>query len=113
MVSQAVHDGVGGDSVGQGFDPVARPGLGRDPGGQAVFAVGQDREQVGGGVTVDTHGEEVVDDEQIDVGELVEQFLVGDAVGSGDDQFAGQRVHAYAGDGVAVWNAGIPIAQAR
>ena len=49
------------------------------------FAVREDREQVTGGVAVDADSEEVVDDEQVDVGELVQQLLVVDAISAGDD----------------------------
>ena len=86
VVGQAVHDRVRRDPVGHVGDPVRWPGLRDDHRREPVFAVGEDREQVAGGVAVDADGEEVVDDEKLDVGELVQQFLVGDAVAASDDE---------------------------
>ena len=57
-----------------------------------MVAVGQDGEQVCCGVMVDADGEEVVDDEQVDVRQFVEELLVGDRVGPGQDELAGRVV---------------------
>ena len=65
-----------------------------------MFPVREDGEQVAGGVAVDADGEEVIDDEQVDVGQLVQELLVGDAVAAGDDQASGEVVHPRIGDGV-------------
>ena len=100
MVREPVHDGVRCDSIRERFDPVAGPGLRRDDGGQAVFPIREDGEEVAGGVAVDADGEEVIDDEQINVGEVFEQLLVGDADAAGDDQAPGEVVHPGIGDGV-------------
>ena len=63
LVGEPVHGGVGGHAVGQCFDPVGRAGLADDDRWQSVVTVGQNREQVAGGVRVDSHGEKVIDDE--------------------------------------------------
>jgi hypothetical protein len=57
--SDAVHDGVRGDAVGEGFEPVVGVGLAGDDGGPLVAAVGEDGEEVAGGAFVDAGGEEV------------------------------------------------------
>ena len=102
MVRQPVHDRIRCDTIGERFDPIAGPGLGRDQRGQAVFPVRQHREQIVRGVAVDADGEEVIDDEQIHVGELVKELLVGDAIAAGDDESAGEVVHPRKRDGVLV-----------
>lgn len=39
-----------------------------------MVAVGRDREEVAGGIRVNADGEEVVDDEQVNVAELLSMF---------------------------------------
>lgn len=57
-----------------------------------MFPVGENREQVAGGVTVDADREEVIDDEKIRLGQFTQQLVVRDAVTAGDDQPAGEVV---------------------
>lgn len=98
--SQTIDGGVRGDPVGECFDPVGGCGLADDDGRQPVVPVGQDCEAVAGGVRVDAHGEEVVDDEQVNAAELVEHALVADCVAAGDNELACEVVHADEVDGV-------------
>ena len=65
-----------------------------------MLPVRENREQIAGGVAVDADGDEIVDDEQIDVGELVQQFLVGDAVPAGDDEPSDEVVNPEVEDRV-------------
>lgn len=69
-----------------------------DDGWPAVLAVGENCEQVADSDGVDVYGEEIVDDEQVGVGESVEQVLVGDAVTAGDDQLPSEVIHACIND---------------
>lgn len=114
MVRQPAHDRIRCDTIRERFDPVAGPGLGSDQRRQAVFPVRQHREQIVRGVAIDADGEEVIDDEQIHVGELVKELLVGDAIAAGDDESAGGVVITRANVTVcSLRHALIPIAQAR
>ncbi len=63
-----------------------------------MLAVGQDREQVTGRCWVDPHGQEIVEDQEVVLGQPGEQVLV--AIPSvRDDQPAGEVVQAQVGDG--------------
>ena len=113
VVGEAVHDRVRRDPVGQLGNSARRTGLRGDHRRQPVFADREDCEQVAGGVAVDADGEEVIDDEQIDVGELVQQLLVGNAVAAGDDEAAGEVVHPEVRTECSLWHAPMASAQAR
>lgn len=65
---------------------VCWPRLRRDDFREPVLAVGEDGEEVAGCVAVDTDREEAIDDQQVRVGELAEQFLVSEPVAAGDDE---------------------------
>ena len=93
VIGETVHDRVRRDPVGQLSNPVREPRLPGDHCRKAVLPVREDCEQVAGSVAVGADGEEVIDDEQVDVGELIQQLLVGDAVAAGDDNPSGEVVH--------------------
>ena len=97
VVREPVHDRVGSDTVRERFDPVARTGLRSDHRRETVFPVREDGEQVARGVVIDADGEKVIDDEQIHVGELIEELLVGDAIAAGDDETAAEVIHPRTG----------------
>lgn len=62
---EPVHDGIGGDPLGQTFYPVSWSGLAGDHGGQALVPVDQDREEVVRGRLIDADAKEIIDDQQV------------------------------------------------
>jgi hypothetical protein len=82
IVQDAVADGVGQGGVGEVVVPLGRGQLARDDGGAVAVAVLEDLEQVAAFLVGDGRQAPVVDEQDVDAGELAKQADVG-AVGAG------------------------------
>ena len=90
VVDDPVEDGVGDGGVGDQIMPFRHGDLGGDDGGFAPIAFLDDFEQMEALLVGETVGSEVVENEQLDAGELVDEPRKA-AVEAGDARSSNRR----------------------
>lgn len=111
IVDEPVHDGVGQSGVGQGRVPALHRELADDHGGADLAAIVDDLQEVPGLVALSRSDQEVVEGQELDLGQLGEQAGI-TAVAARQLQVGEQTRGAHVQGGVPAADGGLGEGQA-